>query len=107
MLTYVDQGSSEEMNQAIAITIEQLALTVKETRDRLDEDGAWRRRWWSIRSDRGHLVTIEVQPLTEVMVQVKINAGAFGNRAAAELIAHRLKAELDALQIPVDETTDE
>jgi hypothetical protein len=32
------------------------------------------------------------------MVEVKINAGAFGNKAAAELIADRLKAELDDIQ---------
>lgn len=87
------------MNQAMAITIERLALTIHETNDRVEEDGVLRRRRWSIRSDHGHLVTIRVEPLTESMVEVKINAGAFGNRAAAELIAHRLKAELDALQL--------
>ena len=103
MLTYVDEGSPEEMNRAMDLTIERLALTVHEAKDRVDDDGRLRARWWSIRSDRGHLVTIEVRPLTVVMVEVKINAGAFGNRAAAELIANRLKAELDALQLTSDE----
>ncbi|MEX0876257.1 MAG: hypothetical protein WD114_02255, partial [Phycisphaerales bacterium] len=103
MLTYVDEGTSEEMNRAMELTIERLALTVHETKDRVDDDDDQVGRWWSIRSDRGHLVTIEVRPLTVAMVEVKINAGAFGNRAAAELIADRLKAELDALQMPADE----
>lgn len=98
MLTYVDEGTPEEMNRAMAITIERLALNVRDTKDRVDDDDELLSRWWSIRSDRGHLVTIEVHPLTEAMVEVKINAGAFGNRAAAELIADRLKAELDAIQ---------
>lgn len=98
MLTYVDEGTPGEMNRAMAITIERLALIVRDTKDRVDDDDELLSRWWSIRSDRGHLVTIEVHPLTEAMVEVKINAGAFGNRAAAELIADRLKAELDAIQ---------
>ncbi len=101
-LTYVDEGTPREMNRAMEITINRLALTVHETKDRVEDDGQLRSRWWSIRSDRGHLVTIETRPLTETMVEVKINAGAFGNRAAAELIASRLKAELDELQKPGD-----
>lgn len=98
MLTYVDEGTPEEMNRAMAITIDRLALFVRKTEDRVGDDGELLSRWWSIRSDRGHLVTIEVHPLTEALVEVKINAGPFGNRAAAELIADRLKNELDAIQ---------
>jgi hypothetical protein len=55
-------------------------------------------RWWSIRSDRGHLVTIRVEALSPAMIEVQINAGRFGNKAAAELIADRCKNELDLIQ---------
>lgn len=97
MLTYVDEGSLEEMNQAVALTIERLALTIREVRDQTS-NGVLDHRWWSIRSDRGHLVTIKVEPLTPALIEVEINAGPFGNRAAAELLADRFKAELDTLQ---------
>ena len=97
-LTYVDEGTTREMNRAMVLTFNRLALTVDETKDRLDDDGNLKSRWWSIHSDRGHLLTIETRPLTSTMVEVKIDAGAFGNKAAAELIADRLKAELDEIQ---------
>ena len=97
-LTYVDEGTTSEMNLAVERTIERLALTVDETKLRDSDDDHLDGRWWSIHSDRGHLVTIETRPLTSVMVEVKINAGAFGNKAATELIADRLKAELDEIQ---------
>ncbi|MCC5823054.1 MAG: hypothetical protein LAT64_07505 [Phycisphaerales bacterium] len=97
MLTYVDEGTVDQMNQAVALTIDRLGLTIRHTLD--DEfEGELLSRWWSVRSDRGHLVTIEVHPLTSALVEVKINAGPFGNRAAAELIADRLKNELDTIQ---------
>lgn len=105
MLTYVDEGTPDQMNRAMTRTIERLALIVRDTKDRLDDDDELLSRWWSIRSDRGHLVTIEVRPLTDAMVEVKINAGAFGNKAAAELIADRLKAELDEIQAAGSEST--
>lgn len=98
MLTYVDEGTADEMKLAMTRMIDRLALDLHETKVRLDDNGHLRSRWRSIRTDRGHLVTIEVRPLTEAMIEVKINAGAFGNRAAAELIADRLKAELDEIQ---------
>ena len=97
-LVYVDEGTTQEMNLAVDFAIERLGLTVDKSKDRDAEDDALEGRWWSIESDRGHLVTIETRPLTSVMVEVKINAGAFGNKAAAELIADRLKAELDEIQ---------
>lgn len=97
-LTYVDEGTTDEMNRAMELTIERLALTVDQVRDEQEDDADLHRRWWSIESDRGHLVTIETRSLTTTMVEVKINAGAFGNKAAAELIADRLKAELDEIQ---------
>ncbi len=97
LLTYVDEGTMEEMNEAVALTLERLALEVRETKD--ETDGAvLRSRWWSIRSDRGHLVTIKVEPLTSAMIEVEIDAGRFGNKAAAELIADRCKSELDQIQ---------
>tara|TARA_R110000782_G_scaffold101029_7_gene187487 strand:- start:2658 stop:3140 length:483 start_codon:yes stop_codon:yes gene_type:complete len=97
LLTYVDEGTIDEMNRSVALTIERLRLTARETKDR-HEDGALQERWWSLASDRGHLVTLTVEPLTRTMVEVRINAGTFGNRAAAELFADRLKQELDAIQ---------
>lgn len=97
-LTYVDEGNTQQMNQAVRRTIKRLDLTIDETKLRDAPDDDLEGRWWSIESDRGHLVTIETRPLTSVMVEVKINAGAFGNKAAAELIADRLKAELDEIQ---------
>ena len=97
-LTYVDEGTTREMNRAMVLTFNRLALTVDETKDRLDDDGNLKSRWWSIHSDRGHLLTIETRPLTSTLVEVKLNTGAFGNKAAAELIADRLKAELDEIQ---------
>lgn len=97
MLVYVDEGSLDEMNEAVALTLDRFLLTVDDTRDEVD-DGVLQHRWWSIRTDRGHLVTIKVEPLTPAMIEVEINAGPFGNRAAAELLADRFKAELDALQ---------
>lgn len=100
MLTYVDEGTMEEMNEAVAITIERLALEVRETQDETDE-GVLASRWWSIRSDRGHLVTIKVEPLTSALIEVEIDAGRFGNKAAAELIADRCKHELDQIQARV------
>lgn len=98
MLTYVDEGTADEMKLAMTRMIERLDLDLHDTKVRLDDDGELRSRWRSIRTDRGHLVTIEVRPLTDAMIEVKINAGAFGNKAAAELIADRLKAELDEIQ---------
>jgi hypothetical protein len=97
MLTYVDEGTLQEMNEAVNITIRRLALEIRETKDETD-DGVLASRWWSIRSDRGHLATIKVEPLTAAMIEVEIDAGRFGNRAAAELLADRFKAELDSLQ---------
>lgn len=97
MLIYVDEGNIDEMNQAVAITIERLALEIRETRDYVD-DGVLQYRWWSIRSNRGHLVTIRVEPLSPAMIEVRIDAGRFGNKAAAELIADRCKNELDLIQ---------
>ena len=97
-LTYVDEGTTQQMNQAVRRTIKRLDLTIDETKLRDAPGDDLEGRWWSIESDRGHLVTIETRPLTSVMVEVKINAGAFGNKAAAELIADRLKAELDEIQ---------
>lgn len=97
LLTYVDEGTIQEMNSAMALTIERLALTVRKTSDKTD-DGEIKSRWWSLASDRGHLITVTVEPLTTALIEVRINAGTFGNRAAAELIADRLKNELDALQ---------
>ncbi|MHA7811836.1 MAG: DUF3568 family protein [Phycisphaerales bacterium] len=105
-LVYVDEGTTQEMNLAVDFAIERLGLAVDKSKDRDAEDDALEGRWWSIESDRGHLVTIETRPLTSVMVEVKINAGAFGNKAAAELIADRLKAELDEIQataVPVED----
>lgn len=97
MLTYVDEGTIEEMNEAVAITIERLALQIRETKDEMDGD-VLSSRWWSIRGDRGHLITIKVEPLTRAMIEVQIDAGRFGNKAAAELIADRCKNELDQIQ---------
>ncbi len=97
-LTYVDEGTTDEMNQAVIRTIERLALIVDQVRERDEDDEDLHSHWWSIQSDRGHLVTLETRSLTSTMVEVKINAGAFGNKAAAELIADRLKAELDEIQ---------
>jgi hypothetical protein len=97
MLTYVDEGTMDEMNEAVAITIDRLALEIRETKDQT-EWGVLASRWWSIRSDRGHLVTIKVEPLTSAMIEVEIDAGRFGNKAAAELIADRCKNELDQIQ---------
>lgn len=97
MLTYVDEGTMEQMNEAVALTIERLALEVRETKDETTES-VLVSRWWSIRSDRGHLVTIKVEPLTSAMIEVEIDAGRFGNKAAAELIADRAKHELDQIQ---------
>jgi hypothetical protein len=96
-LTYVDEGSLEEMNEAVAITIERLELHVHDTRDEVVR-GTLQHRWWSIRTDRGHLLTIKVEPLTPAMIEVEIDAGRFGNKAAAELLADRCKNELDAIQ---------
>lgn len=100
MLTYVDEGTMDQMNEAVAITIERLALEVHETKDETD-GGVLASRWWSVRSDHGHLVTIKVEPLTSAMIQVEIDAGRFGNKAAAELIADRCKNELDEIQARV------
>jgi hypothetical protein len=97
-LTYVDECTTNEMNQAVIRTIERLDLIVDKTHARDEDRPELEGRWWSIESDRGHLVTIETRPLTSTMVEVKIKAGAFGNKAAAELIADRLKAELDEIQ---------
>lgn len=97
MLTYVDEGSLDEMNEAVAITIRRLALTVRDVRDR-HENGVLQQRWWSIRTERGHLVTLTVEPLTPAVIEVRIDAGPFGNRAAAELLADRFKNELDEIQ---------
>ena len=98
MLTYVDEGTTHEMNEAVERTLERLDLTIDETKLRDAHTDELDGRWWSIHSDRGHLVTLETRPLTSTMVEVKINAGAFGNKAATELIADRLKAELDEIQ---------
>ncbi len=97
-LVYVDEGTTQQMNLAIDRTLERLDLIIDTTRARDEDHPELEGRWWSIESDRGHLVTIETRPLTSAMVEVKINAGAFGNKAAAELIADRLKAELDEIQ---------
>lgn len=97
-LTYVDEGTTDEMNQAVIRTIERLALIVDQVRERDEDDEDLHSHWWSIHSERGHLVTLETRSLTSTMVEVKINASAFGNKAAAELIADRLKAELDEIQ---------
>lgn len=98
LLTYVDEGTTTQMNEAVEHTLDRLNLTIDETKLRDAHTDELDGRWWSIHSDRGHLVTIETRPLTSVMVEVKINAGAFGNKAATELIADRLKAELDEIQ---------
>lgn len=100
MLVYVDEGHLDEMNEAVALTIDRLRLTIDDTRDETD-NGMLQHRWWSIRTDRGHLLTIKVEPLTPALIEVEINAGPFGNRAAAELLADRFKAELDNLQASV------
>jgi hypothetical protein len=100
MLTYVDEGTMDQMNEAVAITLERLDLEIHETKDQA-EGGVLASRWWSIRSDRGHLVTIKVEPLTSAMIEVEIDAGRFGNKAAAELIADRCKSELDQIQARV------
>lgn len=97
-LVYVDEGTTTEMNEAVERTLERLNLTISESKLRDSHTDELDGRWWSIHSDHGHLVTIETRPLTSVMVEVKINAGAFGNKAATELIADRLKAELDEIQ---------
>lgn len=97
LLTYVDEGTMDQMNEAVATTIDRLALSIHQTKDETD-DGVLASRWWSIRSDRGHLVTIKVEPLTRALIEVEIDAGRFGNKAAAELIADRCKAELDLIQ---------
>lgn len=104
MLTYVDEGTTQEMNLAVERTLERLDLIIDKSKLRDEDDDELDGRWWSIHSDRGHLVTIETQPLTSTMVEVKINAGAFGNKAAAELIADRLKAELDEIQAGGDQS---
>jgi hypothetical protein len=97
LLTYVDEGTMDQMNEAVAVTIERLALQVHQTKDET-EGGVLASRWWSVRSERGHLVTIKVEPLTSAMIEVEIDAGRFGNKAAAELIADRCKNELDQIQ---------
>ncbi len=98
-LTYVDEGTVDEMNRAVAVMLPRLGLTIHDERDSF-RNGQLDHRWWSVRSDRGHLVTIKVEPLTDALIQVEINAGPFGNRAAAELIADRIKDELDQIQQP-------
>ena len=98
-LTYVDEGNLDEMNRAVAVMLPRLGLTIHDERDSF-RNGQLQHRWWSVRSDRGHLVTIKVEPLTHALIQVEINAGPFGNRAAAELIADRIKDELDLIQQP-------
>ena len=97
-LVYVDEGTTQQMNRAVDRTLDRLDLIIDTTRERDEQHPELEGRWWSIESDRGHLVTIETRPLTSVMVEVKINAGAVGTKAAVELIADRLKAELDEIQ---------
>lgn len=97
LLTYVDEGTMTEMNRCVDLTIDRLKLTIRDTKDE-SEDGELKKRWWSLASDRGHLLTVTVEPLTDALIEVRINAGTFGNRAAAELVADRLKQELDAMQ---------
>jgi hypothetical protein len=96
-LTYVDEGTLDQMNEAVAITIDRFDLQTHGLHDEID-GGRLRHRWWSIRTDRGHLLTIKVEPLTDAMIEVQLDVGFFGNKAAAELLADRFKQELDHLQ---------
>jgi len=95
-LYYVDEGTLEEMTRAVRAAIERLELTIRDERESLD-DGEVEARSWAIRSDRGHLLRLTLEPLTDAMISVELDTGAFGNRAAAELVAQRIKENLDAV----------
>ncbi len=95
-LYYVDEGTLEEMTLAVRAAIERLELTIRDEREDLD-DGEVESRSWAIRSDRGHLLRLSLEPLTDAMISVELDTGAFGNRAAAELVAQRIKENLDAI----------
>lgn len=95
-LYYVDEGTLEEMTRAVRAAIERLELTIRDERESLD-DGEVEARSWTIRSDRGHLLRLTLEPLTDAMISVELDTGAFGNRAAAELVAQRIKENLDAI----------
>lgn len=100
-LYYVDEGTMEDMCAAIATTIDALDLEVH-AEDVDTEDGVLRGRDWAVRTERGHLARIEVERLSSAMVSVELNAGSFGNRAAIELVAQRIKHELDAIHAARD-----
>lgn len=96
-LYYVDEGTLEEMTQAIRSMIERLALTTREETDHSSGDEIQVRQW-TLRTDRSHLLRLEIIPLTPALIAVELDTGAFGNNAAAQLVAQRIKEELDAVQ---------
>ena len=95
-LYYVDEGTLGEMTLAVRAAVERLDLTIHDEREYFD-DGRIDTREWAIRTDRGHLLRLTLEPLTDAMISVELDTGAFGNRAAAELVAQRIKEHLDAL----------
>jgi hypothetical protein len=97
-LYYVDEGSIEQMTDAVRLMIQRLDLTVRSERDIVD-DGVLEARHWIIRTDHGHLLRLEVEPLTSALIAVELDTGAFGNKAAAELVAQRIKDELSAVRM--------
>lgn len=96
-LYYVDEGTAEQMTIAIRRMIQRLDLNVREEAD-INDDGRLDYRRWTLRTERGHLLRLEIQPLTRALVGVELDTGAFGNNAAAQLVAQRIKEELEAVR---------
>lgn len=96
-LYYVDEGSVEDMTQAVDRMVNRLGLTVGDRRDVL-KAGQLGERQWVIRTDHGHLLRLEIHPLTRSLVGVELDTGAFGNNAAAQLVAQRIKEELQSVR---------
>lgn len=96
-LYYVDEGTTDEMTVAVRRMIDRLELTIHDEREKFDGD-EFESRAWSLRTQRGHLLWLTIEPLTPVLTAVELDAGVFGNEAAAQLVAQRVKDELDAIQ---------
>ena len=106
-LYYVDEGTLDQMTRAVETTLDRLALTVRDSTDSRTGERVTARRW-TIRTDREHLLRLEILSLTEALVSVELDTGAFGNNAAAQLIAQRIKENLDEIQsqdaLPIEAT---
>ena len=94
-LRYVDESSFTSMRWAIEKMADQLELVIHKTKQsEPDERPQWM-IWWFHNSDGDEIAEVELEPFTPKMMSVKIKMGLFGDKAAGQLLASRIKDHLD------------